>query len=332
MTTRELPCRRILAATDFSRPAGLALALALNLAARFDAEVHLVHVLSAYDPELFGTVETTQEGQRLRRRLNQEVAQRIEGRLQEALAGVNGQAERVRTVQLRSLKTAPALLSYAKEHQIDLIVLGTHGRHGMKRLMLGSVAEEVVQRAPCDVLTVGGGAPSPPAMRRVLVPLDLSDAARPTLRAAKEIARRFEARLHLLHVIEPLPFPVSITGIVTIFDLVPDIREKARVQLKALLEEAEGPPVEGILRIESGHAATKIVETARDMKADLIVLATHGLTGVEHFCIGSVAERVVRTAPCPVLVTRVPALPNEKGKGGKRGRTSAHETKAAVSS
>jgi nucleotide-binding universal stress UspA family protein len=145
-------------------------------------------------------------------------------------------------------------------------------------------------------------------IRHILAPTDFSDYSKKAISDAFELARTFGAKLSLLHVIEPLPYPIegfapSAVGA----DLLGDLEQQASTELAQVLPDAQEAKVEVTRAVAIGSPSQKIVETAEAEHVDLIVMATHGRTGLSHLLIGSVAERVVRTAPCPVLTVR-PAL------------------------
>jgi nucleotide-binding universal stress UspA family protein len=142
-------------------------------------------------------------------------------------------------------------------------------------------------------------------IRRILAPTDLSELAEQGLKNALQLAEVFGAKLLLLHVVEPPPYPVE--GILpsplgaTLLD---DLERQASNELAELLPEAQGRKVEVARRVVSGIPYRRIVEVAEEEKTDLIVMTTHGRTGFSHLVMGSVAEKVVRTASCPVLTIR----------------------------
>ncbi|MCC6751074.1 MAG: universal stress protein [Deltaproteobacteria bacterium] len=149
-----------------------------------------------------------------------------------------------------------------------------------------------------------------PQMKKLLVPVDFSDCSEAALHYAAELAKRFGASLEVLHVIEVPPYLVPEVIVQGPGGSRQTIRElagaAANQQLEKVLAEldAEGVPVQG--RIETGDAAKRVTELAALDKHDLIVMGTHGRTGLSHFFVGSVAEKVVRMAPCPVLTIRAP--------------------------
>jgi nucleotide-binding universal stress UspA family protein len=142
-------------------------------------------------------------------------------------------------------------------------------------------------------------------IRRILAPTDFSDFSKQALKSALELAQAFNAQLSLLHVVEPPPYPIE--GLVPSSlgaNLLDDLERQASNELAQVLPEAQGATIEVTRRVIVGIPYRKIVEVAEEEKSDLIVMATHGRTGLSHLVMGSVAERVVRTAPCPVLTIR----------------------------
>src|SRR5690606_8769829 len=208
---------------------------------------------------------------------------------------------------VRGMAVAPALLRYAEEHDVDLVVMGTHGRRGIERAVIGSVAEEVVRHAACPVLTVRQRK-EPPGEGRVtsvLVPVDFSSHSREALRYARELAASYEAGLTLLHVVEETLHPAFYgPALRSIYDAIPDIEDQAVPELERFFGETEGADVAARFVARPGRAASAIADHAEEEGHDLIVMATHGRTGVERFLMGSVAEKVVRRAPCPVFTVK----------------------------
>jgi nucleotide-binding universal stress UspA family protein len=144
--------------------------------------------------------------------------------------------------------------------------------------------------------------------QRILLPTDFSACSAEAQRAAAELAQRYDATLELLHVFEPILYmtPEGHTLLVPgqLEDLL-DGNDRLLDAAKKAAEDAGAPRVR--TRQEQGVAASEIVEVARRDGFDLIVIGTHGRTGLKHALLGSVAERVVRRAPCPVLTIRTPA-------------------------
>lgn len=140
---------------------------------------------------------------------------------------------------------------------------------------------------------------------RILIPVDFSEHSHAALDQACDLARRFDAELHLLHVLESWPAPATVAAEFRpqYADVFVEQRARAASALEALPAAELGPkPVVRILR--TGHAVQEITKYADEAGIDLIVLGTHGRTGIAHWLMGSVAEKVVQHAHCPVLVVR----------------------------
>lgn len=149
-------------------------------------------------------------------------------------------------------------------------------------------------------------APPHPALRfkRILAPIDFSPASKNAIQYALRFAEVFGAELTLLHVLDPAPSAslVAIPGATPFCEVDFSTAEK---DLRLVVASArKGKSEHPHAKIRVGVPSHEIVEAAREADVDLIVIATHGYTGWKHFCIGSTAERVVRAAPCPVLVVR----------------------------
>jgi len=141
------------------------------------------------------------------------------------------------------------------------------------------------------------------AVKRILVPIDFSETSLHALRYALTFARELEASVHLLHVYEP---PTFMAGYPTLPIVVPDgqVVQKARMQLDRVAREATDRDVPVECFVRKGKPHQEIVDLAKEQRIDLIVISTHGYTGLKHTLLGSTAERVVRHAGCPVLVVR----------------------------
>lgn len=294
--------KTILHPTDFSDESQHAFEYAYELAKLRNAELHLLHVApSLGDDPLRGAFDASLDEAEFYRQIRDEADEKMK----QLIDTVEASDVAVRRIHSRGVAPAPVIVEYAERQNIDMIVMGTEGRRGVSRLVLGSVAGEVVRSAPCAVLTVQEGAAMPSEVKRVLAPVDLSEYSRSLLRVARDLTASFNASLDVLHVVEPLPFPVPLVGAVTIHDLIPDPVAQSEKHLKQLVDSSEGLPVSISTHVAEGHAAMTIVDTAEEEGADLIVIASHGRTGIERIMLGSVTARVVRRAGCPVCVVRV---------------------------
>lgn len=293
--------RKILLATDFSDCAALAQDYALLLASAWKADLAILHVLEfqpGMDPELPVNHAYLE---RLRKDAEAQLSQL---RAQLAHRGLSGESRHVTGIP--SLRIAQE----AAEAGANLIVLGTHGRTGLAHVLLGSTAERVVAAAPCPVLTVrmprgrGPAAAAPPSVRRLLVPVDFSDHSLEALEYAALVAAQFHAALTLVHVMEPVAYGLDFT--LPFGGNGPAARAHVEARLAALAAPlaAQGLDVDHLVR--GGTPADSILDWTSHQPYDLIVMGTHGRRGLSHLAGGSVAEAVLRRAPCPVLTVKSP--------------------------
>lgn len=144
-------------------------------------------------------------------------------------------------------------------------------------------------------------------LQKILVPTDFSDNARIALDYAAELARSRNAEVLLVHVMEPPIYPVSFgVGPTNLPLMEQDIRRHVEEALERLRREAFGDTIRCRCIVREGQPFVEIVKAAREEGADMIVISTHGHSGIKHLLLGSTAERVVRKAPCPVLTVRQP--------------------------
>lgn len=279
----------VLHPTDFSGAALAAHPYSLYLAGLFGTEVHLLHV-NAGEGEA-GTdagafPETEDAWPEVRRWLVGSPA-RGEGTRGEV------QAPGVRQATERGEEPAGAILSHAEEIGAGVICMGTHGRGGIRRLVLGSVTEEVVREARRPVMTVrqgvrGWGEEGP---RRVLVGADLSPMMRPSLAWSGALAAATGAELTAAHVV------TSHAGAVE-----HDRLQKIHASFREL--GFEGVELDADLLV--GDPGDRLRSYAEEEAVDLIVTATHGRSGPARLVLGSTTESLVRRAPCPVLTVSSP--------------------------
>jgi nucleotide-binding universal stress UspA family protein len=298
-----LQLQKILFPTDFSRCAEQALAHAVFLAEKYDAEIHVLHVVTLFkdQPGILSN-EITETEETIRK--FEDIAER---QLNKVVDLKGSDDMKIIAATKREVSAAPAILEYASDNNIDLIVMGTHGRRGLGHLLLGSAAEEVVRLAPCPVFTIRELKEPKPVMQvnNILVPVDFSNYSGKALAYASEIAQSYKAQLQVLHIIEETMHPAfSVTGKSSIFDLVPGIKDDSRKRAEKMIKEFVSDKVKTKVFIQGGRAASDIIKFANENSSDLIVIATHGLTGLEHMLLGSVTEKVVRMAHCPVFTVK----------------------------
>lgn len=293
--------RRLLCPVDFSEGCRHAVDLALAIAHGNGGQLRALHVLQPVpalvpftDPLAHPPGVWTPED--------------IEAIRQDALRFVAGEgAGSGVAVEAVCLEGNPAreILRDAETEPTDLIVLGTHGRSGFKRLLLGSVTERVLRHADCPVLTVPPRAPDAvprgaQVFGHIVVAVDFSDSSQAALKLGMELARLYGAKLTAVHVVEPVPTYAD-SGIP---GLDADIeREAAYGYLKGLLERiAPGTAADEVVLV--GHAATGVLQVAANVHADLIVAGVHGRNAMDLMFFGSTANRLVREAVCPVLTVK----------------------------
>lgn len=298
-----LHLKKILFPTDFSRCAEQALAHAVFLAEKYGAEIHVLHVVTLFNdqPSIISNEITETEG--TIRKL-EDIAEK---QLDKVVDAKGSDDVKIITATKREISAAPAILEYASDNDIDLIVMGTHGRRGLGHLLLGSAAEEVVRLAACPVFTIRELKEPKPVMKvnNILVPVDFSNYSKSALAYSSKIAQSYKAHLQVLHIIEETMHPAfSVTGKSSIFDLVPGIRDDSRKRVDKMLEDVDSAKVKSNVYIQAGRPASDIIKFAKENSTDLIVIATHGLTGLEHMLLGSVTEKVVRMAHCPVFTVK----------------------------
>lgn len=290
--------RTLLVATDFSETAEAAADWAVEIAAGRGRRVHLMHVLTLPPPRPHYAPAPPD----LQNALRNAATQQLEAEAKR-LAGRGVEIETILEVGVPS----QTLVRMAKELDTALLVIGTRGLTGLSHLLLGSTAERVVQKAPCPVLTVH---PEDRGKHRdlstVLVPTDFSEDALKAVHTAHRLLENLdEARLILLHAFN-LPIEYTAYGpIPTSVNYLKDAGVEAEQQLGEIaedLKQREGIDVETLAR--EGYPPEVICEEASQQDADLIVMGTHGRSGLAHLLLGSTAERVVQKAPCPVMTVQ----------------------------
>ncbi len=285
---------KILCPIDFSAPSQAALRVAARLAGAAGSELVVAHAF--HFPVVAAANETALPATTLRLVLEDE---------KRALAAALEEARK-----LGATRVTTQFLDGSPWHEIvelaaadfDLIVIGTEGRTGLKRFLIGSVAEQVVRHAPTSVLVVRGN-PDGPYFDHVLCPIDFSDDSSRVIERAEELAQPGGAGLDLLHAIE---LPLAASGDPMLADLINDADHRATNQLETLASEATTRNrVQVRCEVLSGHPAEVVLAKAEeDRTFDLIAVGTHGRTGLRRVLLGSVAEKLVRHAPCSVLVVR----------------------------
>lgn len=195
------------------------------------------------------------------------------------------------------------LVDVARDFDADIVALGTHGRKGIKRLIMGSVTAGVIEKSPCDVLVVN--APCSNGCNgnygSILVAYDGSDHSKKALERAVALAGTDKHEITVLYVI---PSYQEMVGFFKTDSIKKAIFEEAEKILDGARKSVNGSGKTLATIVQDGHAASAIADMATRLRSELIVMGSHGWTGVEKAIMGSTTERVIVNAPCPVLVVR----------------------------
>jgi nucleotide-binding universal stress UspA family protein len=286
--------KRMLCPLDFSELSDLALKYAAVAAREYDATLHILHAETFELPRYFSRNESDH--------LIQELATAkasLRNHLAEHVQKVLGIHAKEIDLKFVALETHPvgAILDFTKQAAVDLIVMGTHGYGGLKRLRLGSVAENTVANATVPVFTVkqkshlfidASRTDSIPVLEKILCPSNVSETADTALRHAVALAERFGAVLTVLHIRKT--------------DKDADI-SKDEKKLCAWIADKVKAQCEVKPMVRNGHAAEEIISYAKENKDDLIVLGARHQQFLEATFFGKTTELVIRHAPCPVLIT-----------------------------
>jgi nucleotide-binding universal stress UspA family protein len=272
--------KRILCATDFSETATSALGYAGKFGTAFRAKVSLVYA-DPFLPPLYFTGMQTED---------------LIGNLQDWKMAARVHLKRYAQTHLpgQDLETlliekhsAEGILSAAKALNSDLIIMGTHGRTGFNRMMMGSVAETVLRESECPVLTVHPATKKEPGIRNILCPVNYTTIAKESLEYAATVSQKFDARLTVLHVVEPeMTKTLEKQEMDRMCEWIPsEVRSHCNVQEL----------------MDSGNAAEQVIKMAKSTGCDLIVLGAQHKRFSDVTVIGTTTVRVTRHSPCPVL-------------------------------
>ena len=284
----------ILCAVDFSEGSRHAVARAAAFARRYHAGLTLLHIVVSR-PAMDVPPLLLEESDR------QRLIDQLRAVAESAAQGVHVDCV-VRQAECADL----AILDSVDDQDPDLLVLGTHGRSGFRRLFLGSIAEKVLRRAPCPTLVVPPRVPGVDddvaTFNRILCAVDFSESSDAALAQAFDLALQGRAALTLLHAVELPPVFPELPPAPDMSAIAERLQAEARARLQALVPAAvrERCPIE--IAVVEGRAYREIVRDATERQADLIVLGVHGRGAIDLLLFGSTAYHVVRAAACPVLV------------------------------
>ncbi|QLK26403.1 universal stress protein [Natrinema zhouii] len=283
---------RLLVPTDGSDSATAALEHALDVAAEREATVHLLNVADTKEPSLT--------------RLGTDVVDVLEQEGNDIVSDAAAMAEdRGVSVVTDVVQGDPrqVIVEYATTEEFDLVAMGAHGRRGLGEYVLGSVTDHVVNRSSVPVLTVRAADEVTPRFpyTDVLVPTDGSGHATAALELAATVADRHGAKLHLLSVVDELPEVIDAGSAA--------LSEQLEDNVQQVLDDAASTATQAgvddvTTTIAAGSVPREVTTYADEEGIDLIVMGTHGHTGLDRHLLGSFTERVIRTSPVPVLTTQ----------------------------
>jgi len=285
----RITLKNILFATDFSPASDLAAPIAIQIAQRYGAKVYGVHV-NRFDEYTVAAPNAWAVNEEAAKRAAKEDAECLDEQLQAV----------EHEVVIGEGRTREVIADLIGKKEIDLVVLGTHGRTGFGKALLGSVAEQILRQSPCPVLMVGPHvnpwSEEYAKMREILYATDLATGTPAAAPYAISLAQENQARLALLHVIED---PEA--GDLVDSPQVMDFKER---KLQQMITEQAGLRCEPTYIVEQGPAAEKILDVSKRRHTDLIVLGARPAKGfATHLTVGTV-QKVVSKATCPVLTVR----------------------------
>lgn len=298
--------RNIIVGTDFSQASLEAVRVGGRLAEQTGAAVTLVHVLdriptvpSAAPIGMAASVDlaavSAVEDDRLR--------QQAERSLAECRRDDLGQVAEVHTRLVLHASAAAALLDLSDADDVDLVVVASHGRTGLDRLLLGSVAERLVRHGSCPVLVVRNVGAVESFPQRIAAATDFSVDSMAGVDLAAAWASSFERPLSVVHVYDTTPY-LPDAAVSAEAESLDAVQAPLRQALEELHQERLGGRVDVTMRLLAAESvAGGLCSYAEESELDLIVLSTLGRTGLKRLVLGTVAEKVVRHAPCSVLTT-----------------------------
>ena len=289
--------KRILVGHDLQTGGKMVLESAVALADRCGAAVRLVHVVEPLDAYQRASHPLTSPY------TLEEVTAKAGASLQ-AIAARQELAHLQVEYEVRTGKPFVELIIAAKTWSADLIVVG--GASRMVEPFLGSTSERVLRKALVPVM-VAKKSLSPQA-KTFLVPTDFSSSAKKAAEGAIKLARCFGGRVVFLHVLYHFYTVAYAHELGVSLPISPPAPEEIEPDWKTFLDDLPLENIDWEKVTEEGEAASAIVQKAAHVQADAIVMGTHGRTGLPHMLLGSVAEKVVRTASCPVLTVRPEAF------------------------
>lgn len=284
----------ILVPTDGSDHAVRAAEHGLALARAFDATVHVINVVDIQ--RAAGVFDVGG--------VDRKYIEQLETQGRNAVGKVEAIASETDMIRTAVLEGDPseAILAYADKHDVELLAMGTRGRTGVKRYLLGSVTERVVRQADVPVLTVRAaeGSQATPEYDEILIPTDGSKPAAAAVDHGLAIAENTGGRVHAVYVSDARTVSATPDG-TEISDLIEQLESKGENATEDIATQAESVGVDAVTEIRTGSPARELLEYADQNDIDLIAMGTTGRTGIDRHLLGSTTERTIRHADVPVL-------------------------------
>lgn len=295
--------KTILVPLDGSQVAELALPHAEELAGRLGADITLIHVAETpaaqYDAAINAYIE--------------QVAETTAFNAQKHVGKLVAKKIRVRSAIVLG-NAAEEIVDYAETMNADMTVMATHGRSGIKRWTMGSVADKVVRATSRPVMMVRAGEPRPDvrehgAFRSILVPLDGSAESEAVIPHIRSLASGLKAQVALFRVVEPTFNSIVSDGTMVSIPLSPEDMAGMVTDASDYLERIAGSLREDQITVSVearlGAAAIEIMNLADETAVDLIAMSTHGRSGIQRWVFGSTADKILHGANTPLLLVRV---------------------------
>lgn len=301
--------KRILCPVDFSDFSRAALKYAVGFARWYDSAITVFHAYEILVPAAFLGAHPSPFAVEPVSPQPQEIREQIVSELTRFSDSVQSSGVSLR-LEVRACGPVQGILAEAASLPADLLVMGTHGRGGLDRLLLGSVTEKVLRKAQCPVLTVpplGSGAPAevPALLERILCPVDFSDSSMKALTYAVSLAQESDAQLLLMHVVEALPmWDEEMVNRFDISSYERELIEDARARMRRAVPDQARTWCRPEELASTGKAYREILRVARERDAHVIVMGVHGRNPVDLMLFGSTTHHVIREASCPVLTLR----------------------------
>jgi len=290
--------KRILCATDFSDFSNHAIPYGIALAREFKAKLYVSHVIDLSSAAIYGEAVFALEEQQ----------SRMTAYAQKEMTRLMGQQELDWEPLITVGNPANEIARLAADKQVDLAIAASHGRSGLKRLILGSVTERLMRTLPCPLWVVrsperGFVTPATQAvqLKKILVGCDFSPDSSLAFEYGLSLAQEFQADLHLAHVVEPPLYDDLIKPSETREPFRQRLQKTVQEKLTAMVPEEARTWCNPVTALLAGQPHEELIKYAVVNDLDLIVLGVRGHSLVETLFVGSTTDRVLRKAPCPVL-------------------------------